>query len=372
MTPEGVLCPTSPPGPRATIWWLAPGGCWGSRASDTRGRSIPRHRCPGSAPGEGPPACSVSWTTSPTHTGTFRLGIITLTDDAAGARIAEHLSPPETVRCKAAGAAVGPVPRCRRWCPHGRWKASAPTVWRGAYPVHPRATEITVFSFSVSPTPPPTGPSRPWSRGGTYVRALIRDLGSGVRCLRHRAPPGAAGAFRLPAAAVTGDEEADARSWRDAVVPLRGGVPLALPALALADRSSPAASGWAPLPWTGAGEGEVAVRDSGGELLGVPGSSPPLRPSAPGSSRWACGRLRRFQAVVFVHFLNRPRATAVSEEDARCPDPGKQGRPDPSYRTTTWTPAPPRSRSPSSPSASSISPSTSRPTARTITHGRAS
>ena len=94
MTPEACSASTSPPGPRATIWWRAPGGCWGSRASDTRGRSIPR----------APVSWFCSWgrTAAPppfpgrraqAHTGTFRLGITTATDDAAGARIAEHGGP---------------------------------------------------------------------------------------------------------------------------------------------------------------------------------------------------------------------------------------------------------------------------------------
>jgi len=53
------------------------------------------------------------------------------------------------------------------------------------------------------------------------------------------------------------------------VVPL-GELPLALPTLALGDpllaRRFRAGT---PLPWTEPGEGEVAVRDGGGELLGV-------------------------------------------------------------------------------------------------------
>ena len=119
------------------------------------------------------------------------------------------------------------------------------------------------------------------------MRALIRDLGSTWTVPPSPRSVGLLGAFRLPAAAVTGDEEADARSWRDAVVPLRG-TPLALPALALGDRSSPAASGRdAPLDGSGRGRGGGARQRR--RAAGRPEPSPPRR-SAPGSS-WPARRL---------------------------------------------------------------------------------
>ena len=90
---------------------------------------------------------------------------------------------PETVR-QAAGAAVGtgsqvpPVVSARKV--EG---VRAYRLARRGIPVHPRATEITVFSFSVSPGAAAADWAfGPWSREGPHVRALIRDLGSALGC----------------------------------------------------------------------------------------------------------------------------------------------------------------------------------------------
>jgi tRNA pseudouridine55 synthase len=209
------------------------------------------------------------------YTGTFRLGVTTATDDAAGAVVHEHRGPlplPEAVH-RAAEAALGTAPQVPPSFSARKVEGvRAYRLARRGVAVRPAATDVTVSAFSVLPV----GTEADWSfeavvSGGTYVRALVRDLGAALGCgasvtsLRRES----AGAFRLPAAAVTEDDHADARAWRGAVVPLRG-LPLALPTLALGDpllaRRFQAGT---PLPWSQPGEGEVAVHDASGELLGV-------------------------------------------------------------------------------------------------------
>jgi tRNA pseudouridine55 synthase len=209
------------------------------------------------------------------YTGSFRLGITTATDDAAGALVSEHggpLPPPEAVR-RAAEAAVGTALQVPPSFSARKVEGvRAYRLARRGLPVRPAATEVTVTSFSVLPG----DADATWGfeavvSGGTYVRALVRDLGEALGCgacvtaLRRQS----AGAFRLPAAPVTEDDRSDGGTWRDAVVPLRQ-LPLALPTLSLDDpllaRRFRAGT---PLPWTAPGEGEVAVHDGSGELLGV-------------------------------------------------------------------------------------------------------
>ncbi len=209
------------------------------------------------------------------YTGTFRLGVTTATDDAAGAVVTEHRGPlPATEAVhRAAEAAVGTGPQVPPSFSARRVDGvRAYRLARRGVAVRPAATEVTVSAFSVFPA----GTEADWGfdavvSGGTYVRALVRDLGAALGCgasvtaLRRES----AGAFRLPGAAVTADEGSDASAWAEAVVPLRG-LPLALPTLALEDpllaRRFQAGT---PLPWSEPGEGEVAVHDASGELLGV-------------------------------------------------------------------------------------------------------
>jgi tRNA pseudouridine55 synthase len=135
------------------------------------------------------------------------------------------------------------------------------------------ATEVRVFSFSAGATDAPED----WAfetvvSGGTYVRALVRDLGTALGCgacvtrLRRES----AGAFDAAASlAVTGDDVADASAWGVGVIPLRE-LPLALPPLGIPDPllARRFRAGTA-VPWPGAAEGTFAVRDGEGELLGV-------------------------------------------------------------------------------------------------------
>ena len=209
------------------------------------------------------------------YTGSFRLGITTATDDAAGALLSEHRGPlprAEEVR-EAAAAAVGTALQVPPSVSARKVEGvRAYRLARRGVAVRPAASEVTVFSFSVFPGEA----AADWAfdavvSGGTYVRALVRDLGHTLGCgacvtaLRRES----AGAFRLPAAAVTADEGADATVWREAVTPLRA-LPLALPVLALGDPlQARRFRAGTPLPWTGPGDGEVAVHDGSGELLGI-------------------------------------------------------------------------------------------------------
>lgn len=210
------------------------------------------------------------------YSGTFRLGRTTATDDAAGALLREHtgaLPPAETVQA-AAAALVGttlqvpPTVSARKVDGHRMYRLA-----RRGIAVEARATSVTVSALSVScPGDPEDWRFDTVVSGGTYVRALIRDLGQALGCgasvtsLRREG----AGAFRVGAAApVTGDDPADAREWARRVVPLDQ-LPLALPGVIVEDplllRRFRAGT---PVPWPGAEGGEVAVRDAGGLLLGI-------------------------------------------------------------------------------------------------------
>ncbi|HEX5044189.1 MAG TPA: tRNA pseudouridine(55) synthase TruB [Candidatus Polarisedimenticolaceae bacterium] len=209
------------------------------------------------------------------YTGSFRLGITTSTDDAAGTLVSQHAGPLPSAEAVlgAAEAAVGTALQVPPSFSARKVEGvRAYRLARRGIAVRPPATEVTVSSLSLFPG----ATDADWGfdatvSGGTYVRALVRDLGVALGCgasvtaLRRKS----AGAFRLPAAALTGDERADARAWQEAVVPLRI-LPLALPTLALGDpllaRRFRAGT---PLPWMEPGEGEVAVHDASGELLGV-------------------------------------------------------------------------------------------------------
>jgi len=209
------------------------------------------------------------------YTGSFRLGITTATDDAAGALVSAHAGPLPLAEAvlQAAEAAVGTALQVPPSFSARKVEGvRAYRLARRGIAVRPAATEVTVSALSLVPG----ATEADWGfdavvSGGTYVRALVRDLGAALGCgasitaLRRES----AGAFRLPAAAVTADERADAEAWGAAVVPLRD-LPLALPTLALEDpllaRRFRAGT---PLPWSEAGQGEVAVHDGSGELLGV-------------------------------------------------------------------------------------------------------
>lgn len=277
MIPEGVLALDKPAGPT-------------SHDLVARARRLLRRERIGHAGTLDPPASGLlvlvlGRTTrlvrfldsEPKHyTGTFRLGWTTTTDDAAGGLIREHtgpLPPVETVRA-AAAALVGtalqvpPTVSARKVDGHRMYRLA-----RRGIPVEARATSVTVSALAVSCA----GDPQDWRfetvvSGGTYVRALIRDLGQAVGCgasvtsLRREA----AGAFRVGAAApVTGDDPADAREWAARVVPLDA-LPLALPGVTVEDplllRRFRAGT---PVPWPEAAGGEVAVRDPRGLLLGV-------------------------------------------------------------------------------------------------------
>ena len=210
------------------------------------------------------------------YTGSFRLGLTTQTDDAQGAVITRHAGPlpsAEEVRTVAAGVAgrrlqLPPAVSARKVAGHRMYRLA-----RRGISVEAPPAEVTVSSFFVAPGETEAD----WRfetvvSGGTYVRALVRDLGATLGCgacvltLRRER----AGVFLAASAAeVSGDDARDARAFAAAVVPLRA-LPLALPGLGLEDpllaRRFRAGT---PVPWEGSGEGEVAVRDGEGELLGV-------------------------------------------------------------------------------------------------------
>jgi tRNA pseudouridine55 synthase len=210
------------------------------------------------------------------YTGSFRLGRTTSTDDAAGQVLREHAGPlpsADAVRAAAAGLLgttlqVPPTVSARKVDGHRMYRLAR----RGIVVEAPPA-RVTVSALSVTSD----GEPEAWRfeaevSGGTYVRALVRDLGQALGCgasvtaLRREA----AGAFQVTAAArVTEDDAEDRRTWREQILPLAA-LPLALPGVTVDDplllRRFRAGT---PVPWSQDAGGEVAVRDPAGLLLGI-------------------------------------------------------------------------------------------------------
>jgi tRNA pseudouridine55 synthase len=277
LVPEGVLILDKPAGPT-------------SHDLVARARRLMGQRRVGHAGTLDPPACGVLVLVlgratrlvrfldhePKRYTGSFRLGLTTTTDDAQGAVISAWEAPlpdPDAVRA-AARASLGtrlqhpPTVSARKVGGHRMYRLA-----RRGIAVEAPPSPVTVFSFSVLAGEAPSE----WGfdtvvSGGTYVRSLVRDLGAALGCgacvstLRRES----AGAFHASAAAaVTGDDATDARNWAAAVIPLRV-LPLALPGLGLEDpRLARRFRAGTAIPWAGDGDGEVAVRDGDGELLGI-------------------------------------------------------------------------------------------------------
>ena len=218
-----------------------------------------------------------------TYAGTLALGVTTMTDDLAGDVVHRHGGPlPE----RDTVLAVATAHLGRQWQVPPAFSARQVggtrmyRLARRGIEVRPAATEVLVERLDLAPTESP----EIWEYAmvvstGTYVRAIVRDLGAALGCgaavrsLRRTAigPFDVGGALPL-----AGDRALLGASLRSRLIPIDS-MPLDLPSIEL---SSPAevirfAAGGVVTP---ARELVLdvplaAVRDHGGRLLGVGESS---------------------------------------------------------------------------------------------------
>jgi tRNA pseudouridine55 synthase len=214
-----------------------------------------------------------------TYQGVLVLGVRTTTDDLAGDVVYRHAGPiPEAVTVLSVAALrlghqwqVPPAFSARQVGGTRMYRSA-----RRGIVVEAPATEIVVHRFDLAPTDAPELFAYEMVVStGTYVRALVRDLGSALGCgaavasLRRTGigPMRATDALSLPA---------DRTALRDAVrrhlIPIDA-MPLALPSIALAspvDAMRFAAGGVVSVDASHPDEHVLAaVRDDGGRLLGV-------------------------------------------------------------------------------------------------------
>jgi tRNA pseudouridine55 synthase len=212
-----------------------------------------------------------------TYTGTLALGLTTTTDDLAGDVVHRHEGPlPQNDAVLAAATAhLG-----RQWQVPPAFSARQVggtrlyRLARRGIEVRPAATEVEVERLDLTPTDSPGI----WEYAmvvstGTYVRAIVRDLGAAVRSLRRTAigPFDVLGAFPLPA-----DRATLGASIRSRLIPIDS-MPLDLPSIELsspADVMRFAAGGVVTIARELGLEAPLAaVRDHGGRLVGVGESS---------------------------------------------------------------------------------------------------
>jgi tRNA pseudouridine55 synthase len=214
-----------------------------------------------------------------TYEGILTLGITTTTDDVAGDVVRRHEGPLPGADA-VIGAAASQLGRRFQVPPaYSARQVGGTRMYRLArrgVVVDAPASEVSIERFELAPT---DAPDR-WTylmvvSAGTYVRAVVRDLGSALGCgaavasLRRTA----IGPLHV-ASAVTVPRERS--SWVDAfrsgLIPLDA-MPLDLPSIALssaADAHRFVAGGFVPIDAADLRVASpVAVRDGGGRLLGV-------------------------------------------------------------------------------------------------------
>jgi tRNA pseudouridine55 synthase len=214
------------------------------------------------------------------YTGAFRLGVTTTTDDLAGDVVSRSAgSPPraEQVRAEAqriVGTSwqVPPAVSAKRIAGQRMYRAARRGVVLAATPAR-----IEVAGFSVEPTQDPsTWRFEATVSSGTFIRALVRDLGASLGC-------GAAVASlrRTRIGPFDVAQALDGRLVREgsgvpasAIVPVDA-LPLAAPVVTLDDEGAAAFRHGRKLDGVtaGAADGVVAVRNGRGELLGMGTSS---------------------------------------------------------------------------------------------------
>ena len=214
------------------------------------------------------------------YTGTFRLRVTTTTDDLAGDVVSRSAGPPvpgERVRAEAQRVVgtswqVPPAVSAKRVAGQRMYRAARRGVVLAAAPAR-----IEVARFAVEPTEDPaTWRFEATVSSGTFIRALVRDLGASLGC-------GAAvaslrrtriGPFDLAHAI-------DGRLVREvsgvppsAIVPVDV-LPLTAPVVTLDDEGAAAFRHGRKLDdaAAGAADGVVTVRNGRGELLGMGTSS---------------------------------------------------------------------------------------------------
>jgi len=212
------------------------------------------------------------------YAGEVELGVTTSTDDLQGEVLARHAGPPPDSDdvLRAAGSLTGdrlqvpPAVSARQVAGQRLYRLA-----RRGTPIEAPASRVHVERFELEPTPSPLR----WRfvavvSSGTYVRALVRDLGrslgggAAVAALRRTA----IGPLRVEDAIVLPARSEEIRDLAAShVVPLRE-IPLAVPSVRLADVEALCrfASGRA-VSWPDGGgeEGLVAVFDATGELAGI-------------------------------------------------------------------------------------------------------
>lgn len=214
------------------------------------------------------------------YEGTLRFGVTTTTDDLAGEILARHDGPlPEfeaiedaATRFLGAQAQVPPAVSARKVGGRRLYVRSH----RGTIAVEAPPAAIEVARFTLAPTAEPAVASFAVEAStGTYVRALVRDLGRALGCgaavasLRRTTIGPFEVADALP---VPRDDRPDPQQIEEHRV-ATDAMPLAVPAIVLDDvRDTARFAAGTRLPRPAGAEtpsGPVAVRDRAGRLLGI-------------------------------------------------------------------------------------------------------
>jgi tRNA pseudouridine55 synthase len=214
-----------------------------------------------------------------TYQGVLTLGVTTTTDDLAGDVVTRHDGPPPPAEAVLAAAALRLGRQLQVPPAFSARQVDGTRMYRLArrgVAVDAPATEIVVERLELAPTNAP----ELWTyemvvSAGTYVRALVRDLGAFLGCgaavasLRRTA----IGPLRVgDALAIPAEKTALRDAVRERLIPIDL-MPLDLPSVALAsplDAVRFAAGGVVPIEGAHLADATLAaVRDDLGRLLGV-------------------------------------------------------------------------------------------------------